>query len=103
MLPVICIDQVNKGNSTCSYCERKSCVKLLPEICIDHVAWEQWVLDESKSCPSTPWGVNPLTLRAAKTGLTILEIFLSQKRFLENSLCRNVKEKSNNNSPSNIL
>ena len=41
---------------------------------------------------------NPLTLRAAKTGLTILE-----KRFLENSWSKNVKEKSNNNSPSNIL
>ena len=29
--------------------------------------------------------VNPFTLRAAKTGLTILMIYLKQKPFLENN------------------
>ena len=29
-------------------------------------------------------GLNPFTLRAAKTGLTILEVFYEQKHFLEN-------------------
>ena len=44
-----------------------------------------------------------LTLRAAKTGLAILEMFYLQKHFLENIWRRNVDQKSNNNSPSNIL
>ena len=47
--------------------------------------------------------LNPLTLGAAKTGLTILEIFYLQKHFLENIWRRNVDQKPNNNSPSNIL
>ena len=46
---------------------------------------------------------NPLALRAAKRGLTILEIFNLQTHFLENIKRRNVDHKSNKNSPSNIL
>ena len=45
---------------------------------------------------------NPLMLTAAKTGLTILEIFPFQKYYLENIWRRYVNQKSNNNSPSNI-
>ena len=47
--------------------------------------------------------VNPLTLRPTKRGLTNLEIFYLQKYFLENNQRRNVDQKVNNNSPSNIL
>ena len=47
--------------------------------------------------------INPLTLRAAKTGLTILEISNLQTHFLENIWRRNVDHKPNKNSPSNIL
>ena len=46
---------------------------------------------------------NPLTLRVAKTGLTILLIFSSQKRFIKNIWKRNVYQNNTNNSPSNIL
>ena len=46
---------------------------------------------------------NPLTLRAAKIGLTILEILYLQKHFIENIWRRNVDHKPNKNSPSNIL
>ena len=46
---------------------------------------------------------NPLPLRAAKTGLTILEIFHLQKHFLENISKGNVNQNPQNNSPSNIL
>ena len=46
--------------------------------------------------------LNPLTLRAAKRGLTILEIFNLQTHFLENIWRRNVYHKPNKNSPSNI-
>ena len=49
------------------------------------------------------FSVNPLTLRAAKRGLTNLEIFYLQKYFLENNQRRIVDQKVNNNSPSNIL
>ena len=42
---------------------------------------------------------NPFTLRVAKKGLTILDIFIEQKHFLR----RNINQKSKNNSPSNIL
>ena len=45
-------------------------------------------------------GLNLITLRAAKTGLTILEIFYFRSHFLENIWRRNVDPKSNNNSPS---
>ena len=47
----------------------------------------------------------PLTivLRAAKTGLTHLEIYYLQKHFLENIWRRNVYQRPNYNSPSNIL
>ena len=48
-------------------------------------------------------GFNPLTLRAAKTGLTILEIFYLQMHFLENIRRRNVHQKPHNKSRSNIL
>ena len=44
---------------------------------------------------------NPFTLRAAKRGLTILEIFSLQKHFFENIWRRNVDQKINNNSPWN--
>ena len=47
--------------------------------------------------------VNPLPLRTAKTGLTILVIFFLQKHFSKNISKRNVNQKLNNNSPSNIL
>ena len=47
--------------------------------------------------------INPFTLRAAKRGLMILEIFCLQKHFLENFWRRNVDQQPNNNSPSNIL
>ena len=47
--------------------------------------------------------VNPFTLRTAKRGLTILEIFYLQKHFLENIWRKNVDQKSENNSRSNIL
>ena len=46
---------------------------------------------------------NPLTLRVAKRGLTILEILNLLTHFLENIRRRNVDYKSNKNSPSNIL
>ena len=42
-------------------------------------------------------------LRAAKTGLTILEIFYLQKYFLQNIWRRSVYQKPHNNSRSNIL
>ena len=45
---------------------------------------------------------NPLTLRAAKTGLTILEIFNLQTHFFENIWRINVDRKPDKNSPSNI-
>ena len=47
--------------------------------------------------------INPFALRAAKRGLTILEIFSLQKHFFENIWRRNVDQKINNNSPWNIL
>ena len=47
--------------------------------------------------------INPFTLRAAKRGLTILEIFSLQKHFFENIWRRNVNQRLHNNSPSNIL
>ena len=47
--------------------------------------------------------INPFTLRAAKTGLTILIIFSEQKHFGENISWRNVCQKPNNNSSTNIL
>ena len=43
--------------------------------------------------------LNPFTLRAAKRGLTILEIFSLQKHFFENIWRRNVDHTINNNSP----
>ena len=46
---------------------------------------------------------NPFTLRAAKRGLTILEIFHLQKHSLGNIWRRNVDQKPNHNSPSIIL
>ena len=49
------------------------------------------------------WLINPFTLRTAKTGLTILIIFFLQKHFLKNIWRRNVYQKFNKNSPSNIL
>ena len=49
------------------------------------------------------WWFNPLTLRVAKTGLVIMELFYLPKHFLEIIWRRNVKQKPNNNSPSNIL
>ena len=51
----------------------------------------------------TTHSINPLTLRAAKTGLTIWEIFYLQKHFLENIWRRNDDQKLNNNSPSKCL
>ena len=39
----------------------------------------------------------------AKTDLTILVIFFLQKHFLKNISKRNVNQKTNNNSPSNVL
>ena len=50
-----------------------------------------------------PCFLNPFTLRAAKRGRTILEIFPFQKQFFENISMRNVDQKTNNKSPSNIL
>ena len=47
--------------------------------------------------------VNPLTLRAAKRGLTILKISQLQKHFLEIIWGRSVDQKPNNKSPSNIF
>ena len=47
--------------------------------------------------------LNPLTLRPAKTGLTNLEIYYLQRHFMENKWRRNVYQKPNYNSPSNIL
>ena len=47
--------------------------------------------------------INPFTLRAAKRGLTILELFYLQKHFLGNVWRRSVDQKPNKNSPSNIL
>ena len=47
--------------------------------------------------------VNPFTLRAAKRGLPILEISYLQEHFLENIQKKNVDQKPNNNSPSNIF
>ena len=47
--------------------------------------------------------LNPFTLRAAKRGLTIWEIFSLQKHFFLNIWERNVNQKTNNKSPSNIL
>ena len=47
--------------------------------------------------------INPFTLRAAETGLMILEIFYLQMQFLENLWRRNVYQKLHNNSGSNIL
>ena len=47
--------------------------------------------------------LNQLTLRVAKTGLAILEIFYLQRYFLGNIWRRNVDHKPNNNPPSNIL
>ena len=56
--------------------------------------------------PFQYWGyfyLNPFTLRAAKTGQTLLEIFYLQKHFLEKIWRRNVFHKPSNNSTSNIL
>ena len=50
-----------------------------------------------------PMWINPLTLRAAKRGLVILEISNLQTHNLENIWKRNVDHNSNKNSPSNIL
>ena len=47
--------------------------------------------------------INSLALRAAKRGLTNLEIFYLQKYFLENNQRRNVDQEVSNNSPSNVL
>ena len=47
--------------------------------------------------------LNPLTLRVAKTGLTILEIFYLQKHILENMSRGKVHQKPQNNPHSNIL
>ena len=47
--------------------------------------------------------LNPLTLRSAKRGLMILEIFYLQKHFPENISRRNVVQKPNKNSSSNDL
>ena len=47
--------------------------------------------------------VNPFTLRAAKTGLTMLEISFLKKLFLENILIKNVDHMTNNNSPSHVI
>ena len=47
--------------------------------------------------------LNLFARREAKTGLTILDIFFVQKFFLENISKRNVNNKPNNNSTSNIL
>ena len=52
-------------------------------------------------CPI--WPINPFTLRAAKTGLTILIIYFKPKHFLENICKRNLHQTPNNNSSSNIL
>ena len=46
---------------------------------------------------------NPFTLRAAKTGLAILEIFCLLRYFPGNIWRRDVDKKLNNNPPSNIL
>ena len=58
-------------------------------------------------CSISPFDIwnlfNPLTLRAAETGLTILEIFHLQKYFLERISRRNVNQKPQNNCHSNIL
>ena len=47
--------------------------------------------------------INPSTLKEAKTGLTILNIFIYQKYFLKYIWRRNVYHNITNNSPSNIL
>ena len=47
--------------------------------------------------------VNPLTLRTAKTGLALLEIFIKQKHFWEKLWRRNVNQTPSNNSSPNIL
>ena len=47
--------------------------------------------------------INPFALRAAKRGLTILEIICLQKHFLKNILRGNVNQKPNKNSPSKFL
>ena len=47
--------------------------------------------------------VNPFTLTASKTGLTVLEIFYLQKHLLENIWIRNDGQKPYNNSPSVFL
>ena len=47
--------------------------------------------------------INPLTLKPAKSGLTNLEIYYLRKHFPENKWRRNVHQKPNYNSPSNIL
>ena len=57
----------------------------------------------SHQCAPSFYMFNPLTLRAAKRGLTILEIFNLQTHFLENIWRRNVDHKPDKNSPSNIL
>ena len=49
------------------------------------------------------WDFNPFTLKAAKTGPTILQTFSNKSIFLENIWRRNVNQKPNNNSPTNIL
>ena len=49
---------------------------------------------------------NPFILRAAKKGLTVLEIFYIKKhskRNVDQKSKRNVDQKSNNNSPSNTF
>ena len=46
---------------------------------------------------------NPLTLKTAKTGLKIFELFYLQTHFLENIWRRSVDQKPTNNSPSNIF
>ena len=57
---------------------------------------EEWQINDDES-------VNLFTLRVAKTGLTILEIFYLQKPFLENIWRRYVDQIPYNKYPSNIL
>ena len=65
-------------------------------------AWMGW-WNERIQDATRWWSVNPLTLRAAKIGLTNLEIFNLQRQFQENISWRNVDQKLNNNSSPNIL
>ena len=72
------------------------------------LGWEdrrevQKIYGESKTSLLYCNQFNPLTPRAAKRGLSNLEIFYLQKYFLENNQRRNVDQKVNKYSPSNIL